>query len=155
MTGWVSFEGRVEPLVWGRSTYTILRLPTDAVTVLVAQGAKRVEGEMNDHPVNLALTRAPDVDGVFLWTGLSLMDQVGIELGEMIEVRLRPAPDDAVETPGDVDLALRAADALEFWDALTPGKRRGLLYQVNTAKTAPTRAKRIAALMTMLTGGRS
>ncbi len=24
---WVTFEGRVEPLTWGRSTYTILRLP--------------------------------------------------------------------------------------------------------------------------------
>jgi hypothetical protein len=153
MSGWVRFEGRIEPLVWGRSTYTILRLPDDAAAILAAQGAKRVEGEMNDHPVNLALTRAPVVDGVFLWAGRSLLDQLGIEPGEPIEVRLRTAPADAVETPDDVDHALHAAGATEFWDALTPGKRRGLLYRISTAKTLPTRAKRIAALTATLTGG--
>jgi Bacteriocin-protection, YdeI or OmpD-Associated/Domain of unknown function (DUF1905) len=152
MNDWLSFDGRVEPLVWGKSTYTILRLPDDAAATLAAHGAKRVEGEVNDHPVSLALTRAPVVDGVFVWAGRSLLDQIGIEPGQTIEVRLRPAPDDAVDTPHDVDHALRAAGAAALWDALTPGKRRGLLYQIGTARTAPTRAKRIATLLTSLTG---
>nr|WP_241250489.1 YdeI/OmpD-associated family protein [Rhodobacter kunshanensis] len=33
------------------------------------------------------------------------------------------------------------------WEALTAGKRRGMLYQIGTAKTAPTRAKRIDAMI--------
>ncbi len=37
------------------------------------------------------------------------------------------------------------------WEALTAGKRRGLLYQIGTAKTAATRAKRIHALIQSLT----
>jgi uncharacterized protein YdeI (YjbR/CyaY-like superfamily) len=53
----------------------------------------------------------------------------------------------AVEVPDDVAAAIRAGGRQAAWDALTPGKRRGLLYQVATAKTAPTRAKRIAALV--------
>jgi hypothetical protein len=149
MSDYITFTGRVEPLVWGKSTYTILRLPP--VVAAALHPAKRVEGEVNDHPVNLALTRAPVVEGVFLWAGQSLLDRVGIAPGEEVEVRLRPAPDDRVDTPDDIAAALRAGGASAAWDALTPGKRRGLIYQISTAKTDATRSKRIAALIRTLT----
>jgi hypothetical protein len=145
MTDWVTFEGRVEPLTWGRSTYTILRLP-DQVTRALGK-TRRVEGEIAEHPVNLALSRAPVVDGVFLWTGQSLLDRIGLHPGEPVEVRLRPAPDDRVDLDPDVEAALRSGAVLDRWTALTPGKRRGLLYQIATAKTDPTRQKRIARLI--------
>jgi len=147
MDDWIELEGYIEPVIWGRATYTILRLPSDVADRLVALGARRVEGEINDHPVNLALSRAPVVEGVFLWAGASLLDQLGIRPGEALEVRLRPAPDDRVDVPEDVLHALRAAGRVAGWETLTPGKRRGLLYQVQTAKTALTRTKRIAALI--------
>jgi hypothetical protein len=150
MTGWVTFEGSIEPVSWGRATYTVLRLPTSAAEALEATGARRVEGEINEHPVNLALSRAPVLDGVFLWAGQSLLDRLGIAPGEPLEVRLRAAPDDHVDTPPDVEAALRQADLTAAWGALTPGKRRGLLYQIDTAKTEPTRTKRINALIESL-----
>ena len=149
MSDYLTFTGRVETLVWGKSTYTILRLPPEVATAL--HPARRVEGEVNDHPVNLALTRAPVVEGVFLWAGQSLLDRVGVIPGEAVEVRLRPAPDDRVDTPDDLAAALRASGATAAWDALTPGKRRGLIYQISTAKTDATRCKRIAALIETLT----
>ncbi len=145
MSDYVIFEGVVEPMVWGTSTYTILRLPADIVIALGP--TKRVEGEVNDHPVNLALTKVPVMDGVFLWAGKSLLDRIGVLPGEPVEVRLRPAADDRVDLPDDVAVALRTADVIAAWQALTPGKRRGLLYQIDTAKTAATRAKRIAAVI--------
>lgn len=151
LADWVSFEGQVVALVWGSATYTILPLPPDAAEALAARKAKRVEGEINDHPVNLALARAPVVDGPFLWAGQSLLDRLGVAPGELLEVRLRPAPDDRVDTPDDIAAALRAAGQTAAWEALTHGKRRGLLYQIDTAKTAPTRTKRIAALIQTLT----
>jgi Bacteriocin-protection, YdeI or OmpD-Associated/Domain of unknown function (DUF1905) len=146
VSGYVTFEAKVEPMVWGTTTYTILRLPADVVTLLGA--TKRVMGEVNDHPVNLALTRSPVMDGVFLWAGQSLLDRVGIAPGDPVEVRLRPAPDDRVDVPDDVAIALRGVIAQ--WESLTPGKRRGLLYQIDTAKTPVTRAKRIARLVESL-----
>ena len=149
MTGWVAFEGRVEPLTWGRATYTILRLPDDALRSLGP--TRRVEGEIAEHPVNLALSRAPVVEGVFLWTGQSLLDRIGIQPGEPVEVRLRPAPDDRVDLDPDIEAALRAEGVMAAWEALTPGKRRGLLYQVATARTEPTRLKRIQRLVDDLT----
>jgi uncharacterized protein YdeI (YjbR/CyaY-like superfamily) len=75
-----------------------------------------------------------------------------VQPGDRIDVRLRAAPDDRVEVPDDVELALRMADATDIWNGLTPGKQRGLLYPVSTAKTAPTREKRIAALIATVTG---
>jgi hypothetical protein len=148
MSDYVTFDGRITPLEWGKSTYTILRLPADVVLALGA--TKRVEGEINDHPVNLALTRAPVCPDVFLWAGQSLLDRIGIVPGEVVEVRLRPAPDTLVDVPGDVTLALRHGDAMAEWEALTPGKQRGLLYQISTAKTAATRDKRILSMIAVL-----
>jgi uncharacterized protein YdeI (YjbR/CyaY-like superfamily) len=87
---------------------------------------------------------------VFLWAGQSLLDRIGIVPGERLEVRLRPAPDDQVDVADDIAAALRDAGVLTHWDALTPGKRRSLLYKVDTAKTAATRAKRIAVLVAEL-----
>ena len=56
MTDWVTFEGRVVPLTWGRATYTILSLPEDVVQAL--GNCRRAGGEIAEHPVNLALSRA-------------------------------------------------------------------------------------------------
>lgn len=79
MSDWVAFDGVVEPVNWGKATYTILRLPEAAVTALGA--TKRVEGEIGEHWVNLALSRAPVVEGVFLWAGASLLERTGIVPG--------------------------------------------------------------------------
>ena len=144
------FEGRVEPMEWGKSVYTVLRLPPDITHALEAEGAKRVEGEINDHPVNLALTKAPVFDGVFLWAGKSLLDEIGIAPGDALEVRLRKADPDYVEVDTDVLQAIRAAEATDRWNALTAGKRRGLLHTITTAKRAETRAKRIAKMIAEL-----
>jgi hypothetical protein len=153
MTDWLVFEGVIEPVLWGETTYTILRLPDEVAAALEGAGAKRVEGEFAEHPVNLALNRASPVgDFAFLWTGKSLLKAIGLEAGEPFEVRLRPAPDDAVDTPDDIAHALRQADLSAAWEALTPGKRRGLLYKIATAKTQATRDKRIAALVADLGG---
>lgn len=149
-TDYVVFDGRIETLLWGKATYTILPLPDDVAEQLRSMGAKRVEGEINDHPVNLALTRAPVFDGMFLWAGKSLLDRIGLAPGELAEVRLRAAPDEAVEVAPDVAAALIHGLVSARWDALTPGKQRGLLYQIDTAKTAPTRAARIARMVAQL-----
>ena len=131
---------------WGDSVYTVLPLPDDISDALAALGAKRVEGEINDHPVNLAITKAPVLAQRFVYTGKSQLRAAGIEPGAPLEVRLRPADPNVVILPPDLDAALRAADLSAAWAALTPGKRRGLLHSVETAKRPETRAKRSAAV---------
>ena len=145
MTDYVCFDAMVVPMEWGDAVYTVLPLPEHVVTALGK--TRRVEGEIADHPVNLAITRAPVIDRPFLWTGKSLLSRVGIEPGDEIAVRLRPAPDDQVEVAEDVAAALRASGCSEAWTSLTPGKRRAALHHIDTAKRADTRARRIAALV--------
>lgn len=145
MNDYVTFEAAVEPMIWGRATYTVFRVPEAVLTVLGR--TRRVEGEIAEHPVNLALSRAPVFDGVFLWAGQSLLDRIGIDPKERVELRLRPAPDDLVDLPDDINHALIAQDQLTVWETLTAGKRRGLIHQVTSAKTDATRQKRIAKLL--------
>lgn len=135
------------PMEWGKSVYTVLPLPPDVAAALAREGARRVDGEINDRAINLALTTSPVFEGVFLWAGKSLLDEIGIGPGELIEVRLRKADPDQVDVPDDVILALRQAEATDRWARLTPGKQRGLLHSVTTAKRADTRSKRIAKLI--------
>ncbi len=148
MTDYQTFEGAVEPMPWGDAVYTILRVPDEVVASLGK--TRRVEGEIHEHPVNLALSKAPVIDGVFLWAGKSLLDRIGIQPGEVVEVRLRPTDEGIVETPEDVAMALRTAGQTQSWEALTPGKRRSLLYHIETAKRDQTRAKRITKMISEL-----
>ena len=87
------------------------------------------------------------IEGQFLWAGKTLLDEIGIAPGEVLEVRLRPADPNHVEVDSDIMLAIRAADATSAWAALTPGKQRGLLHIISTAKRAETRLKRIAKMI--------
>ena len=146
MTQYPTFKGHVEAVAWGKATYTTLRLPQDVANSLLAAGAKRVEGEIAEHPVNAAFARALVVEGIFIWAGKSLLDRIGIAVGERVEVRLRPVLTDAVDTPADLVGVLQQADLICVWESLPPGKRRGMIYQINTAKTSATRTKRISAL---------
>lgn len=144
---YVSFEAVIEAVKWGRSTYTVLILPEEVAARFLGMGAKRVEGEIDDHPVNLGLSKADAIPGTFLWTGKSLLEAAGIEPGKVLDVRLRMTDPNAVDVPQDVTAALMKTGMLSVWEQLTPGKQRGLLHQVTSVKRAETRAKRITKLI--------
>ncbi|WP_299288505.1 YdeI/OmpD-associated family protein [uncultured Tateyamaria sp.] len=147
--GWVYFDGVITPLEWGKNTCTIMRLPDDILDALPA-GTRRIEGEFGDFPVNLALTKAPVLDGTFVYTGKAFLHDSGLEVGIPFEARLRPVDPDLVEVPDDVMAAVRGAGRVAEWAALSPGQQRGKLHLVNTAKRAETRTKRIATLIAEL-----
>ncbi len=147
---WLSFCGRIEPMEWGKSTYTILPIPDEISLALKNAGARRVEVELNDHPFNMALTKSPAFFGTFIYTGKTILQAAGVSPGEEIEVRLRKSDPNFVEVPQDVILAIRAAAVSDAWSALTPGKQRGLLHIINTAKRQETRERRISELVSDL-----
>ena len=148
MTDYITFRAEISPMQWGTSTSTVVHLPTAVETALGR--TRRVEGEFADHPINLAITRAPVVPGAFLWAGKSLLDRTGLIPGDRFEARLRPAPNDHVEVPSDVTRALRLAGASEAWDALTPGQKRRQIHQIEIAKRAEIRAKQPPSFATLM-----
>ncbi|MEM8974524.1 MAG: YdeI/OmpD-associated family protein [Pseudomonadota bacterium] len=150
MREWLSFTGHIEPMQWGRSTYTVLCIPDEIADALKDLGAKRVEVELNDYPFNMALTKSPAISGTFIYTGKTILQAAEISPGQEIDVRLRKADPDLVEVPNDVSLAIRSNSLSDAWSKLSPGKQRGLLHTINTAKRAETRANRIAQLISFL-----
>lgn len=53
---------------------------------------------------------------------------------------------EALLVPDDLAAALEAAGARAAWDAASKSARKGALYQIKSAKTDPTRTKRIARI---------
>lgn len=146
---WLWFDGVIQPMEWGKNTYTVLRLP-DSVTIALPDGTKRIEGEFGDFPINLALTKAPVMDGVVVYTGKTFLRDSGLEVGKVFEARIRPVDPNMVDVPDDVLNAIRSAGKIESWAALTSGQQRSRLHLVNTAKRADTRVKRIQKLTSEL-----
>lgn len=63
-------------------------------------------------------------------------------------------PVEAMIEPEDLIVAIDAAGMRAEWEAMTPGRRKQVLYQLVLAKTAPTRAKRIDGAVDALRAGR-
>ncbi|MBI4942024.1 MAG: YdeI/OmpD-associated family protein [Actinobacteria bacterium] len=146
------FDALVEPVHWGRSRYTVIRLPAGLVEDADRQGTRRVAGDIDGAAVNLAVTTAP-VDGPFVYAGASVLRRIGVRAGDPVTCRLAPADPDDVPLPDDGRDARVAADLLAPWEALTPATRRRRLYAVDSAASAPTRAKRLTELVTGLRRG--
>ncbi|MEO0783318.1 MAG: YdeI/OmpD-associated family protein, partial [Pseudomonadota bacterium] len=134
------------------SVYTVLPLPDDVYADLQVQGAKRVDVELNDCPFNMSLTKAPVIDQVFVYTGKRVLAEAGIDPGEPIDVRMRKADPNVVDVPNDVMLAIRQAGVTKAWTELTPGKQRGMLHTIQSAKREETRRSRVEKLVAELMG---
>ena len=66
-------------------------------------------------------------------------------------MRFRVADQDAVDVPDAFARALRGDEgARAIWDGLTPGKRRAVAQHVASAKTDPTRTRRVTEALDAL-----
>jgi Bacteriocin-protection, YdeI or OmpD-Associated/Domain of unknown function (DUF1905) len=146
----VRFDAVIEPMAWGRSTYTVIRLPADAVAAWRSDGVKRVAGTIDGVEVDLAITTAPVIDDAFVWAGAALLRRIEAEAGEVVTVELQAADPDAVRVPTDLAAAIEAAGGVGRWEALTPAQRRRHVYGIESARTDATRSRRITALVAEL-----
>jgi len=55
-----------------------------------------------------------------------------------------------LERPADLQAALDASNVVEVWEAWPRSVKRGSLEWIKTAKTSPTRSKRIADVVTSI-----
>lgn len=144
---WVEFDAVVETVVWGRSTYTLLRLEDRLADAARAWGTRRVEGTVDGVEVNLGVNRADVLPDAFAYAGRPLLARLGVRPGELVECRLRPADPDVVPVPEDVATALADAGLDDAFEAVPAPRRRRLLQPVEDAVRPATRAARIEALL--------
>ncbi|MGL5928286.1 MAG: YdeI/OmpD-associated family protein [Dermatophilaceae bacterium] len=142
-----AFEAVVESVQWGRSAYTVLWVPDGLAEDARSRGTRRVSGTIEGEWVNLAINRASEFPHPFMYAGASLLRRIRAEPGEPVSCLLAPEDPDAVHVPADVEAAIDAGGVRDAWEALTPADRRRKVYTVESARTATTRERRVAALV--------
>lgn len=149
-----SFEGEVDIYDWGRMAYTVIYAPEEIIETLPFDmfPRLRISGEVAELPFEGAWQIT---DGKrYLILPKSFLQASGLSRGDPVEVRFRIADQDAVDVPEALQSALAADDELRrLWDALTPGKKRGMAHHVASAKTETTREKRVAELFDVILSG--
>lgn len=119
-----------------------------------ARGNKlRVEAEIEGVPLHGAWLSSPG-RGHYLMISPGLMKELGLSLEDEVTVRFKPESEDVVRVPEELEQALAAkASWRRLWEALTPGRRRGLSFFVSNAKGAATRARRVQTVFDELSRG--
>ena len=152
-----SFEGPIDRFGVGKTRkvwYTVLFLPPDLEAELpfAVYPRLRVEGEIADLPVEGAWMPTGDGRRYFI-VAPRVLKGAEIGVGDMVEMRFGIADQTAVEVPAELAAALKQSpDAQEAWQALTPGKQRGLTHRVHGAKAPETRRRRTDEVIAILTG---
>jgi Domain of unknown function (DUF1905)/Bacteriocin-protection, YdeI or OmpD-Associated len=137
------------------STTTGFEVPDEVVTALGGGGRPKVVATVNGYEFRSSIARM----GGSYWLGVSAERRTaaGVEGGQVldVEVVLDAAPR-AVDLPDDLRLALDGSPtAREFWATLSFSNQRYHVDQLNAAKTADTRARRLAKSLATLTEGRA
>ena len=118
-------------------------VPAEIAEEVIAAGNRRVLVTVNGKTVSRAIKNSKDGE-YFVLFGLSLMKEIGVEMGDELALSLEADPD-----PDYVDLGEEFAEVLELDEeaaarfySFTVGRRRGLALHVNSAKREETRIKR-------------
>lgn len=152
--GWLAFDAPLEPLPWGRNTYTVLYLDDPLRDAVTAAATRRVEGHLDAVPVNLGVNRADVTPRPFLYVGAALQRRLDARAGDVVACRLRPADPDHVPVPADVRAALDASGRTDAFTRRRPAERRRLLQPIEDAAREATRRHRIEALVRALAPAR-
>jgi len=146
------FEATLERFGVGKTKviwYNVVFLPKDIESDLPFDiyPRLRVDGEISDIPVRGAWIPTGDDRRYFIVSAI-LKKQIGVRLGDVIEMRFNMDDQNHVDVPQALLGVINNNSKIKKrWDQLTPGRRRGLAYRVQSAKTLPTQNKRIAEVL--------
>ena len=150
------FEAEIERFGVGKTRkiwYQVLMLPSDLQAALPFQQYPRlrVEGEIADVPINNAFI--PTGDGRhYVIVGPDVREGAGVGLSDRVIMRFKVADQDAVDVPETLAAALEADSALaKHWMTITSGRKRSMAQHVASAKTEPTRQRRLKEVREIVT----
>jgi hypothetical protein len=134
---------------------TGFQIADEVVEALGGGGRPKVVVRVNGFEFRSSIARM----GGDYWLGVSAERRAaaGIEGGEVydLEVELDTAPR-AIEVPADLAEALAGEpEAKAFWERMSYSNQRWHAEQLTSAKTAETRARRLAKSLEMLRAGKA
>ncbi len=140
------FTARVIRLEEGMRFHALV-IPDDIADAYRKAGITRVIARLNGAESRRAIQRKRDGRRLLV-LGRDALKEAGVEVGDAVEVELRP---DA--NPDEIDLGEEFAEVLAQddeararWETFTVGRRRSLAYYVTSAKRSDTRLKRALEL---------
>ncbi|WP_433791564.1 YdeI/OmpD-associated family protein [Actinoplanes sp. CA-252034] len=136
-------------------TTTGFRIPDAFVTALGGGGRPKVVVRVGEFEFRSSIARM----GGEYWLGVSADRRAagGLEGGHVYDlvIELDDAPR-TVEVPEDLAAALAAApEARAFWESISFSNQRWHVDQLTSAKTAETRARRLAKSLELLGAGKA
>ena len=145
--GTIRFDAVLEKMS-GRFAWTYVEFPQDVERMFGRRGTVRIKGTVNGIPMDRALL--PTKSGFHVIVlGTDLRRQAGVKPGDLarFEVWL-------IKRPEELSIPDELRETLDFfpgfkegWDAISTGMKRSILIWVNSGKTVPTRAKRVAEIL--------
>jgi len=153
-----AFEAPVERLAIGNGSkvlhYNVIILPAWCADELpFDQYPKlRVVGEVGEHPIRGAWNPVADGRKYFILSA-KFLKAASLAVGDMTEMRFNIDDQDFVEVPAELQARLDTDTALRaFWDTLSAGRKRFYCHQISSAKQQATRDRRLATVLSELTG---
>jgi hypothetical protein len=132
----------------GRFAWTFVEFPHDVEKLFGKRGTVRVKGTVNGVPMDRALM--PRKSGYHMIVfGTELRKKAKLVVGKeaVIEVWLNTRPNE-LELPEELQETLDFFPEFKAgWERMKPGMKRSMLIWINSGKTVPTRAKRVAELL--------
>ncbi len=147
------FETRVARHAVGTYFYTVVYLdPALRCELPLDQHARlRIEADVSGVPVKGAWQ--PSKGRWYLMLPKAPLKAAGLKIGSTVEVWFRFLQQDDVDIPDELAAVLaKKARVRKAWEALSPGKQRGLAHMVASAKRAETIAARVANVEDVLLG---
>jgi hypothetical protein len=132
---------------------TGIRVPAEIIPSFGMGKKPKVKVTLNGY--SYRTTIAPYGDVFMLPLSKEHRTAAGVKAGDLVEVTLEPDLEPrTVEVPADLAEAMaEAPGARAAFDAHSYSSRKEFVRQVEDAKTPETRARRIAVVLTKLTGG--
>ena len=130
---------------------TGLPVPAEAVAALGTKKRPPVKVTLNDYTYSSTVAAYGDV--FMLPLAAEHRTAAGVQAGDAVEVTLElDSKPRTVEVPDDLAAALADAGATEAFDLLAYSTRKEHVRQVETAKAAETRQRRIDKIVASLAG---
>jgi len=147
------FEATVSLHAVGTYNYTVVYLAPELHESLPLKESPRLRIEADISGVAVKGAWQPSAGRWYLMLPKSPIKKAGITIGSVVEVAFRLLPQDEVDVPPELSVALQVAPkARKAWSALSAGKQRGLAYMVASAKRPETKQARVAQVVAVLLG---
>jgi hypothetical protein len=146
-----TFDAKIDKHDFGKFAYAVVYLPKTILSKLPLDENPRFRINVVIAKMLIKGALQPTQKGWYFMLSNKILKKAGLAYGDKVKVTFSIADQAEVDVPDDLLLALaRDSVAQSSWEALTPGRQRGLAYRVDSAKRRETRKQRISEVLEFL-----